>query len=396
MRILHTSDWHLGRSFHGEDLLAAQAAFVDHLLATVAAEDVDLVVLSGDVYDRALPPVDAVALADEALARLAASPARTVVTSGNHDSALRLGFNARLADHAGVHLRTDHRRVGEPVLLEDQHGVVAVHGLPYLEPDVMTRAWDLPSRSHEAAIDEAVTRVRADLATRSGARSVVLAHAFVTAGGDRVADPETSESERDISVGGVSRVPASAFDGIDYVALGHLHGRATLSESVRYSGSPLAYSFSEATHVKGSWLVDLGARGVTAAEFVEAPVPRRVARLTGAIDDLLADPRHAPLEDAWLQVTLTDPGRPAGAMDRLRVRFPHVVALHFSVPQQRDPARRTPVVGASAHRVALDFVEHVRGHAATEVEAALLQEALDCCPEDRDLLADHALVGDGR
>src|SRR6476469_1607642 len=114
MRILHTSDWHLGRSFHGEDLLAAQAAFVDHLLATVETEQVDLVVLSGDVYDRALPPVDAVALADEALARLAASRARTVVTSGNHDSALRLGFNARLADHAGGHLRTDHRRSGEP------------------------------------------------------------------------------------------------------------------------------------------------------------------------------------------------------------------------------------------------------------------------------------------
>src|SRR5690349_23122764 len=131
MRILHTSDWHLGRSFHGEGLLAAQAAFVDHLLATVEAERVDLVVLAGDIYDRALPPVDAVALADETFARLASSRARIVITSGNHDSAQRLGFNARLADAAGFHLRTHLDRVAEPVLLDDEHGPVAIYPIPY-------------------------------------------------------------------------------------------------------------------------------------------------------------------------------------------------------------------------------------------------------------------------
>ena len=156
MRILHTSDWHLGRSFHGEDLLAAQAAYVDHLIDTVEAEDVDLVVVSGDIYDRALPPVDAVALADEAFTRLAASRARVVVTSGNHDSARRLGFSSRLVDAAGVHLRTDAGRADEPVLLEDEHGPVAVYGIPYLEPDVLHRAWDLPARSHHAALAEAM------------------------------------------------------------------------------------------------------------------------------------------------------------------------------------------------------------------------------------------------
>ena len=139
MRILHTSDWHLGRSFHGEDLLAAQAAYVDHLIETVEAEQVDLVVVAGDVYDRALPSVDAVALADDALHRLGtlAGP------GGDHQSATttparRLGFNARLVDLAGVHLRTDAGRVDEPVLLEDEHGPVAVYGIPYLEPDVLT------------------------------------------------------------------------------------------------------------------------------------------------------------------------------------------------------------------------------------------------------------------
>ena len=124
MRILHTSDWHLGRSFHREGMLAHQAVFIDHLLEVVEQERVDLVLVSGDVYDRALPPVDAVRLADEALARLAASRARVVITSGNHDSAQRLGFSARLIDAAGVHLRTDLAGVGVPVLLEDSHGPV--------------------------------------------------------------------------------------------------------------------------------------------------------------------------------------------------------------------------------------------------------------------------------
>ena len=165
MRILHTSDWHLGRSFHGEDLLAAQAAYVDHLIETVEAEGVDLVVVAGDVYDRALPPVDAVALADDAFRRLATSRAQVVVTSGNHDSARRLGFNARLVELAGLHLRTDAGRVDEPVLLDDEHGQVAVYGIPYLEPDVLRHAWQLSTRSHHAALGHAMELVRADLAS---------------------------------------------------------------------------------------------------------------------------------------------------------------------------------------------------------------------------------------
>src|SRR6187200_2657315 len=159
MRILHTSDWHLGRSFHSVGMLGAQATYVDHLLEVVEAEQVDLVVVSGDVYDRALPPVDAVELADETFARLAASRAQVVVSSGNHDSPARLGFNSRLADSAGVHLRTRWQEVGDPVLLEDRHGPVAVYGIPYLEPDAVRTAWQLPERSHEAALTSAMARV---------------------------------------------------------------------------------------------------------------------------------------------------------------------------------------------------------------------------------------------
>ncbi|MGB0102125.1 MAG: exonuclease SbcCD subunit D [Nocardioides sp.] len=382
MRILHTSDWHLGRSFHREGMLGHQAAYVDHLLDVVASERVDLVVVAGDVYDRALPHVDAVRLADEALARLAASRARVVITSGNHDSAQRLGFSSRLIDAAGVFIRTDASTVGTPVLLDDEHGIVAVYGIPYLDPDAVREPWQLPARSHEAALTEAMRRVGVDRARRS-ARSVVLAHAFVAGGAAQV---HASDSERDISVGGVSMVPMGVFDGVDYAALGHLHGRHTLSESVRYSGSPLAYSFSEAGHVKGSWLVDLGADGVTGAEFVPAPVPRALARITGTIEELLADPRLAEHEHAWVQATLTDSVRPMQAMERLRGRFPHTLVLSFEPAGQRpDGVPTASTRGRSDHAIALDFVRELRGTPASDAETALLRDAVDACCEDPDV-----------
>ncbi|WP_209714101.1 exonuclease SbcCD subunit D [Marmoricola sp. OAE513] len=377
MRILHTSDWHLGRQFHGQSMLTHQAAYVDHLLGLIEDREIDLVVVAGDIYDRALPPVDAVALADDAFARLAASRARVVVTSGNHDSAQRLGFNSRLADAAGFHLRTHLDRVAEPVLVPDEHGEVAVYGIPYLEPDHAKRHWDLSTRSHQAALGEAMRRINADLAARGPVRSVVLAHAFVMGG-------TTSDSERDIAVGGVSAVPTALFDGIDYVALGHLHGRHTLTESVRYSGSPLAYSFSEADHLKGTWLVDLGAEGLAATEFVAAPVPRPLARISGTIDELLTSTRYDADEHSWVQATITDPVRPAQAMARLQARFEHVVALQFAPPTTAGASRRRVVTGRSDHEIALAFVSDVRGEPASAAESDLLRDACEACALDPD------------
>ncbi len=377
MRILHTSDWHLGRSFHREDLLGHQGAFVDHLLGVVEAEKVDVVVVAGDIYDRALPHVDAVALADETFARLAASRATTIVSSGNHDSAQRLGFGSRLMDAAGVFVRTDAAGVGTPVVLEDRHGEVAIHAIPYLDPSSLLEPWGLSHRSHEAALSEAMARVRRDLSARVRTRSVVLAHAFV-------AGATPSESERDISVGGVSRVATTTFDGIDYTALGHLHGPHELAPALRYSGSPLAYSFSEADQQKGTWLVELGATGFTQARFIDAPVPRRLSRISGSLADLLADPTLADREQDWVQATLTDVTRPARAMEQLRRRFPHTLVLQFPTPVSDHPTPARPANGTSDHAIALDFVRHVRGVPATAAETDLLREAIDACCHDPD------------
>jgi exonuclease SbcD len=366
MRLLHTSDWHLGRSFHREDLLGAQAAFLEHLIQTVRAERVECLVVSGDVYDRALPPVDAVELFDETLRRLA-ELTRVVIIAGNHDSTRRLGFGSALMDLAGIHIRTGFQQVGTPVIIGD----TAVYGIPYLEPELVRTPWELAERSHTAALTEAVDRIRADLAGRPGTRSVVLAHAFVLGG-------EASDSERDISVGGAFHVPAGAFDGVDYTALGHLHGRQTITERVRYSGSPLAYSFSEEHHVKGCWLVEVGER--VEASFVEAPVPRRLARLRGRLEDLLTDPGYDRFEDHWIQFTLTDERRPAGAMERLRRRFPHALLLGFDAEatgQERSFAR--PAGGRSELDLARDFVHKVTGDPPTDADRALLAEAFQAC-----------------
>ncbi|WP_113704326.1 exonuclease SbcCD subunit D [Nonomuraea lactucae] len=368
MRILHTSDWHLGRSFHRESLIEGQAAFIDHLVETVRAERVDVVAVSGDVYDRALPPVDAVALCNEALRRLVSAGARAVLISGNHDSARRLGFGADLFDAAGVHLRTDPSRAWDPVTVDG----VAFYGIPYLEPELVRAPWELSERSHTAALTHAMARVRADAARHRA--SVVLAHAFVTGG-------QASDSERDISVGGVAHVPLAAFEGVDYVALGHLHGRQRMSETVRYSGSPLAYSFSEAGQVKGSWLVTLDpggpSAGVGSADFVPAPVPRPVGVLRGLIDDLLTSPSHTPYENHWLQVVLTDPVRPKSAMDRLRARFPHTLALSFAPVGAAPAAHQVRLSGRPEAEVALDFVREVRGEPAAHEEEELLRRAIE-------------------
>ncbi|WP_405844161.1 exonuclease SbcCD subunit D [Streptomyces platensis] len=375
MRFLHTSDWHLGRSFHRVNLLSAQRAFLDHLVETARAREIDAVLVAGDVYDRAVPPLAAVELFDDALHRLAGLGVPTVMISGNHDSARRLGVGSGLMERAGMHLRTDPADCGTPVVLADAHGPVALYGLPYLEPAMVRDTLGARRADHAEVLGAAMERVRADLAGRpAGTRSVVLAHAFVTGGA-------VSDSERDITVGGVASVPVGVFDGVDYVALGHLHGCQTLTERVRYSGSPLAYSFSEAEHRKSSWIVDLDADGTVHAERVDCPVPRPLARIRGRLEQLLEDPGPARHENSWVEATLTDTSRPHEPMARLVKRFPHLVSLVFDPddgPTRSLASYAQRLRGRSDQEIAEDFVEHVRsGRAADEQERAELRSAID-------------------
>ncbi|MBM4639487.1 exonuclease subunit SbcD [Rhodococcus hoagii] len=374
MRILHTSDWHIGRTFHGVDLLADQTRVLDAIAAVVAQRGVDVVVVPGDVYDRSIPSADAVAVCNRGFEAIRSAGAVIVATSGNHDSPVRLGAGAAFAAAGGLHLMTRLSALDVPVVLDDDHGPVAFYGIPYLEPEITRTELGVPqARSHAEILDVAMARIRADLDERRagapGLRSVLLAHAFVVGG-------EATGSERSISVGGVETVSASAFDGVDYVALGHLHSPQTLAENVRYSGSPLPYSFGERSHRKAVWLVDVDAAGLATVERLDLPVVRGLSQLTGTLDELLSDAAFDSAEDHYVSAVLTDALRPVDAMRALQTRFPYAVHMEWQRPEGNPELRyRDRVRGRSDLEIAEGFLTDVRSD-ATPGEVQLFEQAL--------------------
>ncbi len=375
MRILHTGDWHLGRTLLGADLLEHQAAFADHLVDTVRDRGVDLVVIAGDVYDRAIPPVDAVRILSRTLERLAAT-ATVVLTPGNHDSAARLGFGAGVM-HDRVRILAEPAGIATPVLLHDDHGPVAVYGVPYLHPDLTRYALaavpDEPlARSHQAVLGAAADRARADLAGRPGTRSVLVAHAFVGGG-------QPSDSEQDIRVGGVDLVPAGVLDGFDYVALGHLHGpqRVGGDDRIRYAGSPLAFSFGERDQRKSVTLVDLDADGGVTVELVPTPVPRRLVDVRASLAEIESG-AHADAADAWVRVAVTDAVHPERLYARVKDRFPHALAItHEPAERPERAAARAVTATSDPVEVTADFVTFATGAAPSDDDRAVLTEAYE-------------------
>ncbi|MFE3444502.1 exonuclease SbcCD subunit D [Nocardia sp. NPDC059180] len=370
MRILHTSDWHIGRTFHGVDLLGDQEYALSAVAELVAEESVDVVVVPGDVYDRSIPSADAIAVCNRGFEAIRAADARIVATSGNHDSPARLGAGASFAAAGGLYLRTTVAAADQPVLLSDDDGEVAFYGIPYLEPEITRVELAVPqARSHAEILAAAMGRIRADIAGRPGVRAVVLAHAFVVGG-------EATGSERSISVGGVETVPLAEFDGIDYVALGHLHSPQTLSESVRYCGSPLPYSFGESSHRKAVWIVDLDANGLHAVRRREMPVVRGLSRLVGTLDELLNGAEFGRACEDYVSATLTDHARPIDAMRKLRERFPYAVHVEWERPQGNPELRyRERVHGRRDSEVARSFLDDVRGE-PTDSEMVWLERAI--------------------
>ena len=391
MRLIHTSDWHLGRTLHGESLLEYAAGFLDWLLAVATDRGADAVVVAGDVYDRAVPPPDAVALLDAALTAFARARIPVIMISGNHDSAVRLGFGSGLSEAAGIHLRTRPGDVARPVVLTDDAGPVAVYGIPYLLPDAAAPALGA-ERSHASVLAAAAGLIHADAAGRGIGRVVIAAHAFITGGA-------ACESERDIRVGGIGDAPASVFGPATYVALGHLHGpqlvgaaagagrtgrgAAGAGETVaRYSGSPLAFSFSERHQHKSVTVVDIDGAGQVATELVPAPVPRPLREVRGPIDDLLgrAETDLADLAEAWVKVVLTDPVRPPAPMERLRAKWPHTLMLDFApegglVSAESD--LRALAQAADPIEICGLFVAYAGGGPAGTAEQLVLRDAVE-------------------
>ncbi len=399
MRLLHSADWHLGRIFHGTSLLEDQSHLVEQFVELAREAAVDAVLLAGDVYDRAIPPAEAVALFDDFLARMALDLDVPVVgIAGNHDSAERLGFASRLLSASRIHLAGRLEGVGEPVVLEDATGPVHVYSLPYADPP-MVRAHLLSKREREADVS-AIAELRShdacmraqtgQLRARSaaGVRSVLVAHAFVAGG-------EECESERPLSVGGSGAVAKSAFDGFDYVALGHLHRPQQLGDCIRYSGSLAKYSFSELEHRKSVSVVEMDAEGSCSIE--EGPLtPRRELRcIEGRLAELLEGPGPGERRDDYLLVRLLDEGALLAPMNRLREVYPNVMQLERpALGGPSSSGHSTAQRGKSEAELFSDFFREVTGAAMSATERAAYAAVLDrdagAAREQLTLIADGA------
>jgi len=382
MKILHTSDWHIGRTFHGHSTLEHLRIVLAALVAEVREREIDVVLVAGDIFDSSMPSADAFGVLSAALRDIRGAGAQVVMTSGNHDSATRLGFQSEWATLSGIHIITRPDQYLEPVVIDDEYGPVAFYGIPYLEPSMFKQAQfrhhhpDEDLRTHEQVLGFAMDQVRADVAARD-TRSVVLSHCFVSS---VAASAEASDVERDITSGGLNLVPAAVFDGPDYVALGHIHGRSVITDRVRYSGAPLHYSFGEAAKPRGGWLIELDAGGVDTVEWLDLPVPRRLTVLTGELDELVASPDHAAHENDWVAAILTDRVRPMDAMRRLQDRFPYAAMLEYRpdvVAEAGTATYRERVEKKTDDQIVAGFLELVRnGVGPTEFESALIRDVI--------------------
>jgi exonuclease SbcD len=379
MRIIHTSDWHLGRRFEREPLEEDQRAFLDWLADQVAERQVDLVLVAGDIYDRSQPAEDAVALLDLGLDRLRAAGAEVVLLPGNHDSARRLGFGAGRQSLGGVHVFADERTPPTPKVLEFGGERVALVAVPFLDPHVAPTprpAEDGTPRpaTHQSVLADALEAGRQGLAGLDAMPSIAVAHAYVSGAG-------LSDSERTLAIGGADQVDPAVFAGFDYVALGHLHRPQRIggSEAIAYSGSPLPYSFSE-DHQKSVRLLEVTDGGLTDVTSVPVPVGRKVVTLTGTLEGLLTDPAHELVTDRWVAARLTDDTVQTQPMERLRARFPHAVSLRYDDPRTGAivdfGSDGSPIEERTDESVVLEFLEEVRDRTPSDSERLLVLDAL--------------------
>ncbi len=323
MKIFHLSDLHLGKRVNGYSMLEDQKYILDRILANVKEEKPEAVIIAGDVYDKAMPSEEAVALLDDFLCKLIAVERRpeVFVIYGNHDSAERLSFGNRLIEQSGVHLSPVFNGKINPVKMTDEYGPVTFYLLPFIKPSDARNAYP------EARIESYTDAVRAAIAhldLDSTQRNVLVAHQFVT-------DSVRSESE-EVAVGGMDNVNADAFDGFDYVALGHLHRPQAIpgKENIRYCGTPLKYSISEKDDKKGILVVEMGAKGTMDYRTIHLSPLRDMREIKGTYNELtLLKNYEGTNREDYIHVVLTDEDDVMDAVGRLRVIYPNLMSLEY-------------------------------------------------------------------
>ena len=371
MRLLHTADWHLGRLFHNLSLLEDQRHVLQQLLEIIDREQVDAVLVAGDIYDRSVPPAAAVTLLDEILGELCEKRGLPVVMiSGNHDGAERLGFGARHLRQAGLHILTDLATCDQPVTLTIGDDTVDIFGIPYADPEYVRSEFGEDVRDFDSAHRYLLERIEAQ--RQPGRTTLLMSHCFVDGG-------TASDSERPLTLGGAESVAWDPMQGFDYVALGHLHGpQIRGGEHIRYSGSLLKYSFSEATQRKGVTLVEVGSEGVT--QIAHHPLlPRRDVRvLEGKLDQLLAQGATDPHADDYLLVRLTDRHAILDPMGKLRAVYPNV--LHLEKPGMLEAKGRQQLgrerLAFSALDMFSDFFTQTCGEPMSDAQARAMSELI--------------------
>lgn len=344
MKFLHLADLHLGKRVNGFSMLEDQAHILRQILAILDDEQPDGVLIAGDVYDKSVPSVEAVGLLDGFLTELRARGVPVLLISGNHDSPERLAFGGRVMDSCGIHISPVYDGALAPVTLQDAFGPVHVWLLPFVKPAHMRRWFpDADIESYTDAVAEAVAHMDIDTA----ARNVLVTHQFVTGG--------ARSGSEELSVGGTDNVDSGVFAPFDYVALGHLHGAQHIGrETIRYAGSPLKYSFSEARLHKSVTVVTLGEKGDVQVRTVALTPLRELREIRGSYDELTARSfyEHTTYRSNYLHLILTDEQDVFDAMSRLRTIYPYLMTLDYdnartraaggmSVPAETE--RRTPL-----------------------------------------------------
>lgn len=376
MKFFHTADWHLGKIVQGVHMTEDQEYVLKQFVQAVETEKPDAVIIAGDLYDRPIPPTEAVQLLDDVLCTIVIDLHTPVLAiAGNHDSPSRLHFANKLMKEKGFHIIGEMTATSDPVVLHDDEGEVHVHLVPYCDPSVVRYLFDDDTiKSHDDATRKIVENIHAT--KNPDVRHIYVGHAFVTPYGEE--EDNTSESERPLSIGGAEYVQATHFTGFDYTALGHLHrAHAVQQDNIRYAGSPLKYSISEAAHDKGYYVVEMDAAGQTKVEKRTLAPRRDMRRVEAYINDIV----DMPMNDDYVFVTLLDDAPVLSPMEKIRAIFPNAMDVDrtfdgiTSDQVSNEPVK--PKKEMSDQELFASFYHEVKGFDAQDETTALFTEVLD-------------------